>query len=80
MLDYFPMLQQNIWVQIVNFSSFPLKSGEEKTNIFYNKIGRVLVFFVFFFFYFFNVTFFLLRGRAIVKSLVGHAEHWLCSE
>ena len=78
MLDYFPMLQQNIWVQIVNFSSFPLKSGEEKTNIFYNKIGRVLVFFVFF--YFFNVTFFLLRGWAIVKSLVGHAEHWLCSE
>ena len=54
MLDYFPMLQQNIWVQIVNFSSFPLKSGEEKTNIFYNKIGRVLVFFVFFFFTFFT--------------------------
>ena len=77
-LDYFAMSQQNIWVQIVNFSSFPLKSGEEKTNIFCNKIGRVLVFF--FFFYFFNITFFLLRGQGIVKSLVGHAEHWLCSE
>lgn len=52
MLDYFAMSQQNIGVQIVNFSSFPLKSGEEKTNIFCNKIGRVLVFFVFCFFTF----------------------------
>lgn len=51
-LDYFAMSQQNIGVQIVNFSSFPLKSGEEKTNIFCNKIGRVLVFFVFCFFTF----------------------------
>ena len=48
-LDYFPMSQQNIWVQIVNFSSFPLKSREEKNNFFYNKIGTVLVgFFCFF--------------------------------
>ena len=61
MLDYFPMLQQNIWVQIVNFSSFPLKSGEEKTNSFYNKIGRVLVFFVFFFLLF-SRNFFPLKG------------------
>lgn len=58
-LDYFPVSQQNIWVQIVNFFSFPLKSGEEKNNFFYNKIGTVLVFF----FCFFNVTFFLLRGQ-----------------
>ena len=43
-LDYFPVSQQNIWVQIVNFSSFPLKSGEEKTYFFCNKIGMVLVF------------------------------------
>lgn len=32
MLGYFLMSQQNTSVQIVNFSSFPLKSGGEKNT------------------------------------------------
>lgn len=38
-LGYFPVTtKQNISVQIVNFSSFPFKSGGEKNTFFYNKI------------------------------------------
>lgn len=48
-LGIFLCHNKNISVQIVNFSSFPFKTGGEKNTFFYNKICSFLVVFFFLF-------------------------------
>lgn len=57
--------KQNILVQIINYSSFPFKSGGEKNTF---SIIKYVVFWFFFFFYFFkrNFSFFSFLQKIIL--------------